>query len=553
MRLTIKLKLVATFALLILMSAGSQVIAIKDLGMLNTAVNALAEGDAVRVKLSQDLLGMQLRLQRDVREALLLENIEDRNTVEARIETQQAKVGEILASLKDIATEAGQADLTTYERQTAELRTIEERAMSLANAAQLQRAVSVLQSEGRAKWLEVEATLNSIVTRNTDSMAQASAETDTIYANARTLLISLVIGASVLGAIAAAWIILSIARGLKRAISLSRTVASGDLTETAQLSGNDEVTDLLRDLNGMVEKLRDVVGDVASAARNVASGSEEMSATSEQLSQGAAEQASSTEEASASMEQMAANIRQSAENAAQTEKMARKSATDARESGQAVARAVEAMQTIAEKIMVVQEIARQTDLLALNAAVEAARAGEHGRGFAVVASEVRKLAERSQSAAGEISTLSGNTVRAAQAAGTMLDGLVPDIERTSQLVAEISNASQEQATGAAQVNMAIQQLDKVTQENTSASEEMSSTAEELASQAEQLQAAIGFFRVSTSGQSLARSASPKPAARKKPAKSGPRGGGFDFNIADAEDELDMQFFRSSRGGKDRAA
>ncbi|MGO4851283.1 methyl-accepting chemotaxis protein [Phaeovulum sp. W22_SRMD_FR3] len=553
MRLTIKLKLVVTFALLILMSAGSQFIAINNLGALNTEVNALADGDAVRVNLSQEIAGMQLRVQRDVREALLLNNIDDRRTVEARIETDRAKVTELVTALKAIATEAGQADLATYERQTSELRAINERVISLSSTGQLPRAVELLQSEGRAKWLEVEATLNSIVSRNTDSMAKAAVETDVIYANARTLLISLVIGASVLGAIAAAWIILSIARGLKRAISLSRTVASGDLTETAQLSGNDEVTDLLRDLNGMVEKLREVVGDVASAARNVASGSEEMSATSEQLSQGAAEQASSTEEASASMEQMAANIRQSAENAAQTEKMARKSATDARESGQAVARAVEAMQTIAEKIMVVQEIARQTDLLALNAAVEAARAGEHGRGFAVVASEVRKLAERSQSAAGEISALSGNTVRAAQAAGTMLDGLVPDIERTSQLVAEISNASQEQATGAAQVNMAIQQLDKVTQENTSASEEMSSTAEELASQAEQLQAAIGFFRVSASGQGVARSASPKPAARKKPAKSGPRGGGFDFNIAEAEDELDMQFFRSARGGKDRAA
>ena len=553
MRLTIKMKLVATFALLILMSAGSQFVAIRDLGSLNTAVNALVEGDAARVDLSQDLTAMQLRVQRDVREALLLENPDDRRTVEARIETERAKVADLVTSLKAIATEAGQADLANYERQTAELRAINDRVMALNNTGQLPRAIELMQNEGRAKWLEVEATLNSIVTRNIENMAQAGADTDTLYEDSRIMLISLVIGASVLGALAATWIILSIARGLKRAITLSRTVASGDLTETAQLSGNDEVTDLLRDLNGMVEKLREVVGDVASAARNVASGSEEMSATSEQLSQGAAEQASSTEEASASMEQMAANIRQSAENAAQTEKMARKSATDARESGEAVARAVEAMQTIAEKIMVVQEIARQTDLLALNAAVEAARAGEHGRGFAVVASEVRKLAERSQSAAGEISALSGNTVRAAQAAGTMLDGLVPDIERTSQLVAEISNASQEQATGAAQVNMAIQQLDKVTQENTSASEEMSSTAEELASQAEQLQAAIGFFRVSASGQTAARSVSPKPAPRKKSAKTSPRGGGFDFNIAEAEDELDMQFFRSSRGGKDRAA
>ncbi len=182
------------------------------------------------------------------------------------------------------------------------------------------------------------------------------------------------------------------------------------------------------------------------------------------------------------MEEMAGNIKQNAESAGQTEKIARQSADDAKRSGEAVGKAVSAMQTIAEKILIVQEIARQTDLLALNAAVEAARAGEHGKGFAVVASEVRKLAERSQHAAQEISGLSGETVKAAQAAGEMLTRLVPDIQRTAELVADISVASREQNVGASQINQAIQQLDKVTQQNTSAAEELSSTAEELASQ-----------------------------------------------------------------------
>lgn len=244
------------------------------------------------------------------------------------------------------------------------------------------------------------------------------------------------------------------------------------------------------------------------------------------------------------MEQMAANIKQSAKNASDTEKMALKSASDARESGEAVSRAVTAMQTIAEKILVVQEIARQTDLLALNAAVEAARAGEHGRGFAVVASEVRKLAERSQSAAGEISNLSGNTVRAAQEAGEMLEELVPDIERTSQLVAEISRASQEQDAGATQVNVAIQQLDKVTQENTSAADEMSTTAEALASQAEQLQASIKFFRVSddaTADAAVFVRAPAKKAIRLVASKETKTKGGFDFDLQENEDELDTNF------------
>jgi methyl-accepting chemotaxis protein len=195
------------------------------------------------------------------------------------------------------------------------------------------------------------------------------------------------------------------------------------------------------------------------------------------------------------MEEMASNIKQNADNAAQTEKIARQSSKDAETSGQAVAQAVAAMQTIAEKIGIVQEIARQTDLLALNAAVEAARAGEHGRGFAVVASEVRKLAERSQAAATEISQMSVDTVASAQQAGDMLNRLVPDIRKTAELVSEISAACREQDIGAAQINQAIQQLDKVTQQNAGASEEMSATSEELAAQAEELQASIAFFRV----------------------------------------------------------
>jgi methyl-accepting chemotaxis protein len=266
------------------------------------------------------------------------------------------------------------------------------------------------------------------------------------------------------------------------------------LSRTVTSRTNDEIGDLLNHLNQMVGRLRAVVGEVLSAADNVSSGSQQLSASAEQMSQGATEQAASTEEASASVEQMAANIRQNADNASQTEKIAKQSSKDAQTSGEAVTRAVNAMQTIAEKILIVQEIARQTDLLALNAAVEAARAGEHGKGFAVVASEVRKLAERSQAAASEISALSSNTVKIAQDAGDMLGRLVPDIQKTATLVEEISAACREQNIGAEQINQAIQQLDKVTQQNASASDEMSATSEELAAQADQMLSAIGFFQ-----------------------------------------------------------
>jgi methyl-accepting chemotaxis protein len=287
-----------------------------------------------------------------------------------------------------------------------------------------------------------------------------------------------------------------ITKPIRKVLAAIQNVAQGNLTEKVDtVKSTDETGMVLAALNNMVEKMREVVTHVKSASDNVASGSQQLSAGSEQLSQGTTEQAASAEEASSSVEEMNATIKQNADNAQQTEKIALKSATDAMESGKAVSETVGAMKDIAAKISIIEEIARQTNLLALNAAIEAARAGEHGKGFAVVASEVRKLAERSQTAAGEISKLSASSVEVAEKAGQMLAKLVPDIQKTAELVQEISAASKEQTTGADQINAAIQQLNQVIQQNAGAAEEMSSTAEELSSQAEQLQDTISFFRV----------------------------------------------------------
>jgi len=305
--------------------------------------------------------------------------------------------------------------------------------------------------------------------------------------------------AVVAGIIIAGFITRSITVPVQKGVKVATELAAGNLDVSIAAWGKDEMGQLLVAMKNMVEKLRSVVADVKAAANNVASGSEQLSVGAGQMSQGTTEQAASTEEASASIEEMNATIRQNADNASQTEKIALKSANDALASGKAVAEAVSAMKDIADKISIIEEIARQTNLLALNAAIEAARAGEHGKGFAVVASEVRKLAERSQVAAAEIGHLSASSVQIAERAGVMLSKLVPDIQRTAELVQEISAASKEQTTGADQINGSIQQLNQVVQQNAGATEEIASTAEELSSQAEQLRMTIAFFKVADAG------------------------------------------------------
>ena len=192
---------------------------------------------------------------------------------------------------------------------------------------------------------------------------------------------------------------------------------------------------------------------------------------------------------------MGASITQNNENAQMTDKIATESSIAASEGGESVSGTVKAMTQIAEKISIIEDIAYQTNMLALNAAIEAARAGEHGKGFAVVAAEVRKLAERSQVAASEISTLTDDSVKVAEKAGTLLEKMVPDVTQTAQLVQEISAASEEQSSGVGQITTAMQQLDKVTQQNAAGSEELAATAEEMQAQSENLQQVVGFFRL----------------------------------------------------------
>ena len=579
---------------------------------LNAAVDRvedeLTKTDASPDRLRAGLILAKLRIEwiRFTRSALLLNNISSGDHRDADYKVWQGKAEALrvrmAGDLAAVTAAAGDLPMDVVKAEWEAALTSVIRTGGVVHEGGKIRAGNSSAGAGRQAFKRTFDAYDRVSEQIDGRMSAAAKAAKESADFAKTLLTAMVAASLLIGLAAATWIATSISRGLSRAVGLADAVATGDLSHKLEMTSRDEVGDLVAALNTMtanlnataavaneiasgnlmvqtrrlsdrdtlgialetmVVKLRHVVGQMNAAAAQVSNGSHELSASAEQLSQGSTEQAASTEEASAAMEETTANIKQAADNAGQTEVIARRSAVDAEASGAAVGRAVEAMQTIAEKITIVQEIARQTDLLALNAAVEAARAGEHGRGFAVVASEVRKLAERSQAAASEISGLSGETVKAAQDAGAMLSKLVPDIRRTAELVEEITAACREQDVGSSQINGAIQQLDKVTQQNASASEQVSSTSEELSSQAEQLQTSIAFFRVDAAASAAAVAAvdhhpvvqlqqraaagartirSPQPGAQRAARKAQ---GGFALDMGEPEDMRDAGFRRAS--------
>jgi methyl-accepting chemotaxis protein len=356
-------------------------------------------------------------------------------------------------------------------------------------------AVELSLSEGEKRFGKARALLSRLTEmrlQNAEGFAgqiQAAAGRTTGWTIA--VLVGLLVGGGFLGFLLAR----GITDPLRQVITVGEKIAQGDLRERVTVTRGDEVGKLQAAMGEMSQKLAQVLGEVVAGASAVSSASTQVASTAQSLSKGTSEQAACAEETTSSLEQMSASITQNVENSRQMEQMALKGSKDADESGKAVKETLAAMQTIAQKISIIEEIAYQTNLLALNAAIEAARAGEHGRGFAVVATEVRKLAERSQTAAQEIGGLATSSVQVAERSGQLLTELVPAIRKTAELVQEVAAASREQAAGVAQVNRAMTQVDQVTQRNASAAEELAATAEEMTAQAEALQQLMAFFRV----------------------------------------------------------
>lgn len=369
---------------------------------------------------------------------------------------------------------------TGFERLVAENREIKNGIMNLRQAVH-----------------SIEEKIGLLVTKSDKKAKTIVRETEKSAQTISTIAISIGIASLIMGVIFTSFTISRITQQLggdpKDVEHIAKRIAKGDLTTYIHTESNgDSVMGLLK---RMVDHLRDIVGEITNASESVAAGSGQISASAQQLSKGAMEQSSSMEATNSSVKEMNLNVQQNATNANLTSKISIEAAKDAKQSGEAVIKSVIAMKEIASKISIIEEIARQTNLLALNAAIEAARAGEHGKGFAVVAAEVRKLAERSQTAAGEISELSSTSVAIAENAGEMLDKLVPDIQKTANLNQEISDSSNEQNAGIDQINRSLRQLDGVTQQNASAAEELASSSEELASQAQSLREAISFFNI----------------------------------------------------------
>ncbi|MBF0160221.1 MAG: MCP four helix bundle domain-containing protein, partial [Magnetococcales bacterium] len=449
----ISTRLVAAFLVLSVMTAAVGWVGIRNMGALDAADTLLYERELLGVSLVKEANIDMLQIVRAEKNLLLVSDAEQKKGYAKQVADFHARMHQHIAGMKaKFYTERGKATVARAEVAYTEWQQPQEEVVRLAQSGESDKALALSFGKTREKLAALDHVLDELAKLKEEVAKKASDDNTVLYESSRALMIGLTLAAVVLGMLMGVGISRSITLPLNEGVNLAQALAAGDLTQSIHIDQKDEVGQLAQALRHMVDKLKSVVMEVRDSADRVSGNAKELSASGQQIAQGATEQAASIEETSAAMEEMTGNIQQTTDNAQTTEKIAQTASSDAVAGGEAVLQAVTAMKEIAGKIGIIEEIARQTNLLALNAAIEAARAGEQGKGFAVVAAEVRKLAERSQTAAGEISQLSTSSVHVAEKAGAIINKLVPDIKRTSELVQEIAAASREQNQGADQIN-----------------------------------------------------------------------------------------------------
>ena len=479
---------------------------------------SILRGDSKVSQLADEAKIATLELRRYEKDTLL--NMDNRPLMQSYQDKWKAQLAQLRSVVSDLNTRvASDSSKQLVSAMDTEIAAYERGADAVV--AGINDGTIKTPQQGNAKVAEVKEEIHRLEAAATDlsekhrKIMADKEETITAFARQTALVMFLVV---LVTFIVATLVTFAVSRGITRPVNTmadhlgEMAQGSGDLTKRIEIISHDEVGQMANSFNSFVTKLEEIISEVRTSSDGIASAAAQVATSAASLSQGTSEQAASVEETTSSLEQISASINQNADNSRQMEQMAVKGARDSEESGGAVRESVTAMKQIAEKISIIEEIAYQTNLLALNAAIEAARAGEHGRGFAVVAAEVRKLAERSQTAAQEIGGLAGKSVGVAERSGELLKELVPAIKKTAELVQEVSASSREQSSGVAQINKAMSAVDTVTQRNASSAEELSSTAEELAAQSEALQQLMAFFRVAGGMSSAVR----KPSAEHKP-------------------------------------